>query len=155
MKYDHIVVGGGTAGCIVATRLSEDPERSVLLLEAGPEYLDFEQLPDSLKYGWGMLNLEARKAGSPFNWSFTGTATPQQPPMPVPRGKAMGGTSAINGQTFIRGAPEDFDAWAAWGNEGWSYIDCLPFFRKLESDEDYSGDFHGNDGPVPVRRHHR
>lgn len=155
MKYDHIVVGGGTAGCIVATRLSEDPERSVLLLEAGPEYPDFEQLPDSLKYGWGMLNLEARKAGSPFNWSFTGTATPQQPPMPVPRGKAMGGTSAINGQTFIRGAPEDFDAWAAWGNEGWSYIDCLPFFRKLESDEDYSGDFHGNDGPVPVRRHHR
>ncbi len=91
MKYDHIVVGGGTAGCIVATRLSEDPERSVLLLEAGPEYPDFEQLPDSLKYGWGMLNLEARKAGSPFNWSFTGTATPQQPPMPVPRGKAMGG----------------------------------------------------------------
>lgn len=90
MKYDHIVVGGGTAGCIVATRLSEDPERSVLLLEAGPEYPDFEQLPDSLKYGWGLLNLEARKAGSPFNWSFTGTATPQQPPMPVPRGKAHG-----------------------------------------------------------------
>ena len=156
MKYDHIVVGGGTAGCIVATRLSEDPDRSVLLLEAGPEYPDFERLPDSLKYGWGMLNLEARKAGGPFNWSFTGTATPQQPaPMPVPRGKAMGGTSAINGQTFIRGAPEDFDTWAAMGNEGWSYIECLPFFRKLESDEDYSGDFHGNDGPVPVRRHHR
>ena len=60
MKYDHIVVGGGTAGCIVATRLSEDPKRSVLLLEAGPEYPDFEQLPDPLKYGWGMLNLEAR-----------------------------------------------------------------------------------------------
>jgi choline dehydrogenase len=156
MKYDHIVVGGGTAGCIVATRLSEDPDRSVLLLEAGPEYPDFEQLPDSLKYGWGMLNLEARKSGSPFNWSFIGTATPQQPtPMPVPRGKAMGGTSAINGQTFIRGAPEDFDTWAAMGNDGWSYLECLPFFRKLESDEDYSGDFHGNDGPVPVRRHHR
>ncbi len=156
MKYDHIVVGGGTAGCIVATRLSEDPDRSVLLLEAGPEYPDFEQLPDSLKYGWGMLNLEARKAGGPFNWSFTGTATPQQPsPMPVPRGKAMGGTSAINGQTFIRGTPEDFDTWAGMGNDGWSYLECLPFFRKLESDEDYSGDFHGNDGPVPVRRHHR
>ncbi|MDA0264921.1 MAG: mycofactocin system GMC family oxidoreductase MftG [Chloroflexi bacterium] len=156
MKYDHIVVGGGTAGCILATRLSEDPARSVLLLEAGPEYPDFERLPDSLKYGWGMLNLEARKAGGPFNWSFTGTATPQQAaPMPVPRGKAMGGTSAINGQTFIRGAPEDFDTWAAMGNEGWSYVECLPFFRKLESDEDYSGDFHGSDGPVPVRRHHR
>lgn len=137
MKYDHIVVGGGTAGCIVATRLSEDPARSVLLLEAGPEYPDFEQLPDSLKYGWGMLNLEARKSGGPFNWSFTGTATPHQPePMPVPRGKAMGGTSAINGQTFIRGAPEDFDTWASWGNHEWSYVHCLPYFRKLERDED-------------------
>ena len=156
MKYDHIVVGGGTAGCIVATRLSEDPARSVLLLEAGPEYPDFEQLPDSLKYGWGMLNLEARKSGGPFNWSFTGTATPHQPePMPVPRGKAMGGTSAINGQTFIRGAPEDFDTWASWGNDEWSYVHCLPYFRKLERDEDYSGDFHGTEGPVPVRRHHR
>ena len=156
MKYDHIVVGGGTAGCIVATKLAEDPDRSVLLLEAGPDYPDFERLPDSLKYGWGMLNLEARKAGGPFNWSFTGKATPQQPdPMPVPRGKAMGGTSAINGQTFIRGAPEDFDSWEAMGNDGWSYQECLPHFRNLETDEDYSGDFHGNNGPVPVRRHHR
>ena len=75
MKYYQIVVGGGTAGCIVASRLSEDTERSVLLLEAGPEYPDFEQLPDSLKYGWGMLNLEARKAGGPFNWSYSGRAT--------------------------------------------------------------------------------
>ena len=79
MKYDHIIVGGGTAGCILAARLSQDPERSVLLLEAGPEYPDFKQLPDSLKYGWGMLNLEARKAGGPFNWSYSGKTTPQQP----------------------------------------------------------------------------
>ena len=107
MKYDHIVVGGGTAGCIVATRLSEDLHRSVLLLEAGPDFPDFAQLPDMLKLGWGSVNLEARAAGSQYNWSFTGTATQEQGPMPVPRGKVLGGSSAINGQTFIRGAPKD------------------------------------------------
>ncbi len=156
MKYDHIIVGGGTAGCIVAARLSEDPARSVLLLEAGPDFPDFTQLPDMLKLGWGTVNLEARAAGSPYNWSFTGQATPEQAaPMPVPRGKALGGSSAINGQTFIRGAPEDFDAWAAEGNGGWSYLDCLPYFRKLENDADFHDDFHGTDGPVPVRHHQR
>ena len=156
MKYDHIVVGGGTAGCILAAKLSEDPARSVLLLEAGPEYPDFEQLPDALKYGWGLINLQARAAGSPFNWSFTGTATPQQSePMPVPRGKVLGGSSAINGQTFIRGAPEDFDTWAAMGNDEWSYVKVLPYFRRIENDEDFRDDFHGTDGPVPVRRHKR
>ena len=155
MKYDHIVVGGGTAGCIVATRLSEDPNRSVLLLEAGPDFPDFSQLPDMLKLGWGTVNLEARAAGSPYNWSFTGTATADQGPMPVPRGKVLGGSSAINGQTFIRGAPEDYDTWASWGNDGWSYIDCLPYFRKLENDADFHDDFHGTDGPVPVRHHQR
>ena len=149
MKYDHIVVGGGTAGCIVAARLSEDPARSVLLLEAGPDFPDFAQLPNMLKLGWGTVNLEARAAGSPYNWSFTGKATPDQDPMPVPRGKVLGGSSAINGQTFIRGAPEDFDTWASWGNDGWSYIDCLPYFRNLENDADFRDDFHGTDGPVP------
>ena len=155
MKYDCIVVGGGTAGCIVAARLSEDPERSVLLLEAGPDFPDFAQLPEMLKLGWGSVNLEARAAGAPYNWSFTGTATAEQAPMPVPRGKVMGGSSAINGQTFIRGAPEDFDTWASWGNDGWAYIDCLPYFRKLENDADFRDDFHGTGGPVPVRHHHR
>ena len=156
MKYDHIVVGGGTAGCIVASRLSEDPARSVLLLEAGPDFPDFAQLPDMVKFGWGEVNLEARAAGSPYNWSFTGTATPDQPePMPVPRGKVMGGSSAINGQTFIRGAPEDYDTWESFGNEGWAYLDCLPYFRKLENDADFHDDFHGTDGPVPVRHHAR
>ncbi len=155
MKYDHIVVGGGTAGCIVAARLSDDPACSVLLLEVGPDFPDFAQLPDMLKRGWGTVNLEARAAGSPYNWSFTGKATPEQGPMPVPRGKVLGGSSAINGQTFIRGAPEDFDTWASWGNDGWGYLDCLPYFRKLENDADFHDDFHGTEGPVPVRHHQR
>jgi choline dehydrogenase-like flavoprotein len=106
-----------------------------------------------LKYGWGRVNLEARQAGAPYNWSFEGTANAHQTtPMPVPRGKVVGGTSAMNGQTFIRGAPEDFDTWAAWGNTAWSYRQVLPYFRKLESDADFRDAFHGTDGPVPVRR---
>ena len=69
--------------------------------------------------------------------------------------KCWGGSSAINGQTFIRGAPEDYDTWASLGNEGWEYLECLPYFRKLENDADFHDDFHGTDGPVPVRHHPR
>jgi len=72
--------------------------------------------------------------------------------MPVPRGKVTGATSAINGQTFIRGAPEDFATWAAWGNTEWSYDRVLPYFKKLENDADFRDAFHGTDGPIPVRR---
>ena len=150
MKYDVVIVGGGSAGCTLATRLSEDPNRSVLLLEAGPDYIDLEHLPDELKYGHRQ---EAADIDSPFNWAYRGQGTTdQEVPMQVARGKVIGGSGSVNGQVFLRGVPEDDDDWAAEGNDEWSFVNLLPFFRKLETDLNVRDDFHGTDGPIPVWR---
>ena len=150
MRYDVVIVGGGSAGCTLAARLSEDPNRSVLLLEAGPEYTDLETLPDELKLGYRQ---EASDIQSPFNWAYRGQGTAEQAvAMQVARGKVMGGSGSVNGQVFLRGVPEDYDDWATEGNDQWSFVNLLPFFRKLETDLNVRDDFHGSDGPIPVWR---
>ncbi len=108
MRYDVVIVGGGSAGCTLATRLSEDPNRSVLLLEAGPDYTGLESLPDELKLGYRQ---DSSDIDSPFNWAYQGQGTTgQREPMQVARGKVIGGSGSINGQVFLRGLPEDYDA---------------------------------------------
>jgi len=151
MYYDYIIVGAGSAGCIIATRLTENPDVSVLLIEAGPDYPEIENLPEEVKLGYAT---EIDISTSKHNWQYKARGTDDAEIM-VPRGKVTGGSSAINAQIFLRGIPDDYDQWADSGNDRWAYQDLAPYFNKIETDMTYRddpGDFHGSEGPIICHR---
>jgi len=142
--FDYIVIGAGSAGAVVANRLSADPKTKVLLLEAGPKRHHWSPIP--LGYALLLNNPAA-------NWCYT--AEPEAATggrrLPVPRGRMLGGSSAINGCAFVRGQANDFDTWAQLGNRGWSHADVLPFFKKMETYEGGGDDaLRGREGPLRV-----
>lgn len=144
--YDYVIVGAGSAGCVLANRLSENPAARVLLLEAGGS--DNHPL---LAMPLGFL---AASRSPALDWGY---ATEPEPHMngrslPLPRGKVLGGCSSINGMIYMRGHPSDYDEWRDLGCSGWGYADVLPYFRKMESSWRGASDLHGADGPVTVQR---
>ncbi len=143
--YDYIIVGAGSAGCVLANRLSEDPANKVLVLEAGQKDTSpFIHMPTGMgvvmtgkKYNWGFnTQAEEHLLGRSLYW---------------PRGKGLGGSSSINGMVYIRGHAEDYDGWRQLGNEGWGYEEVLPYFRKSMHQERGEDLFHGVNGPLNVK----
>lgn len=142
--YDDIIVGAGSSGAVLAARLSEDPARRVLLLEAGPDYVTVEALPEDLRDSTWISVVR-------HDWGFKADAMKGRE-IEYPRGKVTGGSSAVNATIALRGVPADYDEWASLGSSEWAWSRVLPYFRKLEDDRDEAGPFHGRGGPIPVRR---
>ena len=144
-EFDYVVVGGGSAGCVVASRLSEDPNTTVALLEAGPA--------DTSVLIHCPMGLALLAQNGSANWKFDTTPQPGLNGRKgyQPRGKVLGGSSSINAMIYIRGQQEDYDHWAAEGNTGWSWNDVLPYFKKSEDNARGADAFHGTGGPLHVQ----
>lgn len=155
-QFDVLIVGAGAAGCILAARLSEDPQRKVALVEAGDDMVPGSEPRDI------MDPLPIAYSVSGRSWSGLTADITVRPSTAAARrtkrftqGLGIGGSSAINGSFAFRGQPEDYDSWAAGGAAGWGWRDVLPYFRKLETDLDFQGAMHGSTGPIPIRREPR
>ncbi|MGJ4900812.1 GMC family oxidoreductase [Bradyrhizobium sp. HKCCYLS2058] len=144
LEFDYIVVGAGSAGCVLANRLSSDGKHTVLLLEAGPKDTN---IWIHVPLGYGKLFKEKT-----VNWMYQTEPEPGLDGRSVfqPRGKVLGGSSSINGLLYVRGQHEDYDRWRQRGNVGWGYDDVLPYFKRAENQSRGADDYHGIDGPLPV-----
>ena len=143
-EFDHVVIGSGSAGGVVAARLSEDPAVSVLLLEAGPRNRSpILHLPAAARYAFNAAR---------YNWNYVTDPEPELNgrSLSQPRGRVLGGSSSINGLVYLRGNPLDYEGWAQAGATGWSYADVLPYFKRLECRVDPRNEYQGRDGPIGV-----